>query len=118
MITAIGERMGIGTIFVQQPVPTFGYDNSRRPEPLRDHEKFGLHKNSMIGYPMIVNYRNAGTMFSENVLWLENAQIDQNMYIDLVHYSPQFNLDIAKRISNFLLLKYPNYLSEHWQQKK
>ncbi len=103
MIAAIGEQLNISTIFVQQPVPTYGYDNSKRPVPLQDMKKLGLHNNSAIGYPMMIRQREAGALFSKDVLWLENAKIDRNMYVDLVHYSPQFNDEIAKQIADHVI---------------
>ena len=111
MISAIGKRLNIHTIFVQQPVPTYSYDNSTRPVPIYNKEKFGLHKNSMIGYPIMARKRNSGELFSDDVLWLEKATINQNMYVDLVHYSPQFSEEIGRQISSHLVAKHPRLLA-------
>lgn len=102
MIKGIADAYGIEVVFVQQPVPTYAYDNAKRPVPLHDPEALGFHANSAIGYPLMADMRAQSQLFDDGVLWLEEAAIEDNMYVDLVHYSPRFNAHLAGRIAKSL----------------
>ena len=57
------------------------------------------HVNSARGYQLIEEEE-----FNLNVSYLDlsTLSIDAPMYIDTVHYSPAFNKEIAKRISDMI----------------
>lgn len=103
MIDAIGERLGFTVIFVQQPVPTYSYDNRKRPLPVKE-ETVGFHMNSARGYPKLAEMRGKGSLWERNLLWLaEFEPAEGNAYIDTIHYSPRFNQAIAARIAAHLI---------------
>ncbi|HLO75736.1 MAG TPA: SGNH/GDSL hydrolase family protein [Magnetospirillum sp.] len=103
MIAAMAERLGFKALFVQQPVPTFHYDNSKRAVPV-DTELLGHHMNSAKGYPRMTEMRAAGQLLSDNVLWLtEFEPAEGNAYVDTVHYSPAFNRALAEAIGRTIV---------------
>jgi hypothetical protein len=90
-------NFGVVAMFVQQPIPSYAYDNDRRPVPVRDIKSTPWQQTRR-GYEIFRERRDKGNTFRENVLWLEEASIPENMYIDEVHYSPHFNRYIARQI--------------------
>ena len=99
ILSAIAERIGFKVLFVTQPVPTWHYDNAKRPVPLNE-ETFGYHVNSGRGYARMAEMRSAGTLSEANHLWLAELEpTDKNAYVDTVHYSPAFNRVIADAIA-------------------
>ncbi|WP_291724792.1 SGNH/GDSL hydrolase family protein [Magnetospirillum sp. 64-120] len=102
MIDAMARQLGIEAIMVQQPVPTYAFDNSRRPYPVSD-ELLGYHINSKRGYPLMAQMRQQGKLWTNNVLWLDELQPETNPYIDTVHYSPDFNDLIGTTIAEEIL---------------
>lgn len=103
MIDAMAERLGFQAVFVQQPVPTYAYDNAKRPVPVKD-EMLGYHINAKTGYPLMAEMRNQGTLWTRNLLWLAELQpASQNAYVDTVHYSPAFNDLIGAKVAEEIL---------------
>ncbi|OAN46697.1 hypothetical protein A6A04_06245 [Paramagnetospirillum marisnigri] len=103
LIDAAGERLGFKTLFVQQPVPTYTYDNRKRPFPVKE-EALGYHMNSARGYPKMALMKSEGRLWDKGLLWLaEEEPADANAYIDTVHYSPRFNRLIGERIASAIL---------------
>lgn len=102
MIGAMAERLGFQAIFVQQPVPTYSYDNSKRPVAVKD-EMLGYHINSKAGYPLMAAMRKQGTLWTRDLLWLAELEPQGNAYVDTVHYSPAFNDLIGNRIAQEIL---------------
>ncbi|CAA7623248.1 conserved hypothetical protein [Candidatus Terasakiella magnetica] len=99
MIDAMAERLGFKAVFVQQPVPTYGYDNRKRPLPVKD-EMLGYHVNSAKGYLKLAELRAEGKLWERGLLWLADLEpAEGNAYIDAVHYSPGFNRVIAEKIA-------------------
>ncbi|MFN3077720.1 MAG: SGNH/GDSL hydrolase family protein, partial [Alphaproteobacteria bacterium] len=98
MIAAVARQFGVTPLFVQQPVPTYAYDNGRRAVPLPSLEALTYHRNSAVGYPRMRGMRDQGRLWTENVLWLEEMSIPGSMYVDTVHYSPAFHRAMAGRI--------------------
>ncbi|MGE5504851.1 MAG: SGNH/GDSL hydrolase family protein [Actinomycetota bacterium] len=98
MIDGMADRLGFKAVFVQQPVPTYSYDNRKRPLPVRD-EMLGYHLNSARGYPRLAAKRGAGELFDRNLLWLADLEPEGNAYIDIATYSPRFNKAIAERVA-------------------
>lgn len=103
MVDALAERLGFKVLFVQQPVPTFAYDNRKRPFPVKE-ELMGYHMNAARGYPRLAEMKAAGQLWDKGVLWLAELEPqDGNAYIDAVHYSPAFNKAIGDRIATVLV---------------
>jgi len=103
MIDATAERLGFKALFVQQPVPTYSYDNRKRPFPVKE-EMLGYHMNSARGYPLMARMRAEGTLWDHGLLWLAELEPSQgNAYIDTIHYSPRFNKAIGDAIAAAIL---------------
>lgn len=97
MAAGVARAYGAVPVFVHQPVAAYAYDNSRRVVPMRENLSTPWKQNRR-GYEIFREMRDRGEVFNENVLWLEEATIPENMYIDEVHYSPHFNRHIARQI--------------------
>lgn len=103
IIAAMADKLGFKVLFVQQPVPTFHYDNSKRPLPVNT-ELLAHHMNSAKGYPRMAEMRAAGQLYADNTLWLAELEpADGNAYVDTVHYSPRFNRVLAEAIGRSIL---------------
>ena len=61
-----------------------------------DMNNIGKHINSKKGYELF-KIKKSGDIFDENVLWLEFLTTDEIMYIDRVHYSPEFSKKLHKK---------------------
>jgi hypothetical protein len=101
LIDAMAQARGIETVFVWQPVPTYGYD-------LRHHQfaqaaDFGRHRYSATGYTYMAALRETNRL-STNELWLADMQreIVETLYVDAVHYSPNMCERVATAISKFM----------------
>ena len=104
MIDATADRLGFKALFVQQPVPTYSYDNRKRPFPVND-EMLGYHINSASGYPKMAQQRADGSLWTHDLLWLAELEppAGSNAYIDTIHYSPRFNQAIGEAIAAAIL---------------
>ena len=103
IIDATAERLGFKALFVQQPVPTYSYDNRKRPFPVKE-EALGYHMNSARGYPKMAQMKADGKLWDHNLLWLPELEpAEGNAYIDPVHYSPRFNKAIGEAIAASIL---------------
>ncbi len=102
MIDAMAERLGFQAVFVQQPVPTYAYDNAKRPVPVKE-EMLGYHVNSKAGYPLMAAMRADGSLWTRNLVWLAELEPENNAYVDTVHYSPAFNDLIGSKIAEEIL---------------
>lgn len=103
MIDAIAERMGFRALFVQQPVPTYSYDNRKRPFPVTE-EALGYHMNAARGYPRMADMKAAGQLWDRGLLWLAELEPDEgNAYIDPIHYTPALNKAIGDRLAAVLV---------------
>lgn len=103
IIDATAERMGFKALFVQQPVPTYSYDNRKRPFPVQE-EMLGYHMNSARGYPLMAQQRAQGQLWERGLLWLAELEpAEGNAYIDTIHYSPRFNKAIGDKIAQAIL---------------
>ena len=94
----IGDINGVKVLNVLQPVPGYGIGHKTSKVPAHLLRLEG-HVNSARGYQLIEEEE-----FSLNVSYLDlrTLSIDAPMYIDTVHYSPAFNKEIAKRISDMI----------------
>lgn len=103
IIAATAQALGFKAVFVQQPVPTFHYDNTKRPVAVKT-EMLSHHMNSAKGYPRMMEMRAAGTLFDTGVLWLAELEpAEGNAYVDTIHYSPVFNRVLAETIGHHIL---------------
>ncbi|MGE5476756.1 MAG: hypothetical protein ACM3Q1_08895 [Bacteroidales bacterium] len=103
MIAGMAEKLGFKVLFVQQPVPTFHYDNSKRAVPVKT-ELLAHHQNSAKGYPRMAEMRAAGQLLADSTLWLAELEpAEGNAYVDTVHYSPRFNRALAEAIGRAIV---------------
>jgi hypothetical protein len=103
IIAAMADKLGFKAVFVQQPVPTYHYDNAKRAVPVKT-ELLALHMNSAKGYPRMTEMRAAGQLMDQNTLWLAELEpAEGNAYVDTVHYSPRFNRTLAEAIGRHML---------------
>lgn len=99
LIAAMGERFGVPVLFVQQPVPTFHYDNAKRTVPMAP-ERMVPFVATAKAYARLAEMRGTGTLWEQNLLWLAEIEPDQgNAYVDPVHYAPVFAKLIGDRIA-------------------
>ena len=96
----LGEK--IQCLFVAQPIPFYKYNSNYHefysPQP---------HSSAKLAYSILdQNYYQKKRL--ENFLWLGNMQdtLNKNLYVDLVHYSPEMNRMIALQIFNAVSDKY------------
>jgi len=103
LIEAIGQELGVQTVFVWQPVPVYHYDLSyhnfhtelssfpEQVQPVRD------------GYELMSQTRST-TDLGNNFLWLADLQQGrrENLYVDSIHYAAPFSSEIAESILRFL----------------
>ncbi|CAA7617629.1 conserved hypothetical protein [Magnetospirillum sp. LM-5] len=105
MISAMADRLGFKVLFVQQPVPTFAYDNAKRLVPVSPAEMaplVGVAK----GYSRLAEARAAGRPTDPETLWLAELEpATGNAYVDIVDYSPSFNRAIAEAVARHVLDK-------------
>ena len=106
MIAAMAERFGVKVLFVQQPVPTFHYDNAKRALPLGPDQMAPFVATAK-GYARLAELRGSGKLWEQDLLWLAELEPeDGNAYIDPVHYSPLFakliGETLAKRVGGML----------------
>jgi hypothetical protein len=103
LIEAIGQQLGVQTVFVWQPVPVYRYDLSyhnfhtdpssfpEQIQPVRD------------GYELMSQTRST-TDLGTNFLWLADLQQGrrENLYVDSIHYTAPFSSEIADMMLRFL----------------
>jgi hypothetical protein len=103
MIAAIADRFGFKVLFVQQPVPSFGYDNAKRAVPVSPAEMVPLVAVAK-GYSRLAEARAAGRLPESDLLWLADLEpASGNAYVDTMHYSPLFNRSIAEAVSRRII---------------
>ena len=96
IIDAIGAAFGVPVLLVWQPVPLYKYD-------LEYHTfdgDFGNHELARIGYPSMREYVHQNGL-GENFIWCADIQegVEQLLYVDLVHYSPDMSRRVAECIA-------------------
>lgn len=104
-ILALADAFGVRAEFVWQPVPTYKYDLKSHLFTKAGKRSFGVHRLSAVGYREAEGQRSK-TMLGKS-LWLADIQEfrKENLYVDLVHYSPEFSADIGERIASYLIEK-------------
>ena len=105
ILEAICKRFGIVPVFVHQPAPYYRFDNSKRAIPLSDSMENrirGMASNINLAYTELVRRREQGLLRVDHMLWLEDFSIEENQYVDYVHYSPDFNRAIGREIGKHI----------------
>lgn len=104
MLEAIGDRFGVKTLFVWQPVPDYQYDDSYHIfwNEQKEKSRFMIKLSYVEMKKKIGEFTNSG-----NFLYLGGMgkDIKKALYVDIHHYSPEFSLLIAKRISDYVIKK-------------
>ena len=93
---AIGEKYNIKLLNILQPVPIYAdsYSTSKVPKEFLPTEDKSFIKNVKMGYQIYLSK-------SKNMsLNLSKLKIKEPMYVDAVHYSPEFSKIIADTIIN------------------
>jgi len=97
-IRAAAAAAGVQTLFVWQPIPSYGYS--------REHHLFvgdggSQEQTSAAGYDLVDRLRNEPGGVGEDLLWLADLQRDREepLYVDQVHYTAAFSTEIAEAIA-------------------
>lgn len=103
LIRAAAGEFRVRTLFVWQPVPTYGYDQTNLSVYRDGVDLYGAHKLSGPGYAE-ARKRYGGGDSGGDLLWLGDLQRnrDENLYVDAVHYTSGFSGEIAQHIGRFL----------------
>ena len=93
LITAIGQEVGVTTVFVWQPVPYYGWDRQRYQFPMREDQQL-----VKAGYPVMAAYVNEhGGRLGKRFVWCADVQdrIPGLLYVDSVHYAAALSEAVA-----------------------
>jgi lysophospholipase L1-like esterase len=102
IIAATAEKLGFKAVFVTQPVPTYHYDNAKRPVPM-SISMLSYQENLTRGYPRMAEMQAEGKLLSANHLWLAELEPEAgNAYADAVHYTPRMNKAIAEAVAKYV----------------
>jgi hypothetical protein len=96
-IRAVAQASGIETLFVWQPIPSYGYDLSHHLfAPEADAER----QASAVGFALLAERRQADELAAD-LLWLADMQRAkaEPLYVDQVHYTASFSSEIAAAIA-------------------
>jgi hypothetical protein len=98
MTQAAAASRGVATLFVIQPSPAYHYDLRHHLFAEGDLSRLGRHRAAAVGYEMLSGRIEHG---DGDVLWLADLQQgrDENLYVDMVHYTAAFSRDIAREIA-------------------
>ena len=112
MIETMAAEYGVTPIFVWQPVPTYKYDLSYHVFVKASPTPFGGNLYSRYGYELL-DQRLKTQPLGDNFLWCADIQenAEKLLYVDLVHYSPDFNHTIAGTIADLIVER--NLLTAH-----
>ena len=103
IVKGISNEFEIDLIQILQPAPIYedSYASSNIPED------FKWYSSKDLNYQKVkAGYKKYLSKISDDVLDLSKFKITEPMYIDGVHYSPQFNFKIAEKISKIILDKF------------
>ncbi len=91
MIRALCKEYGIRVLFVQQPIPYYHYDASQSAVP--------KHSPPWAPLPELAKrFYETWLPVTSDTLRLQDFKVQEQMYVDEVHYSPMFTHAIAKEI--------------------
>lgn len=102
ILRGICSRLGIRLVLVHEPVSTYHYDASKRIIKFTD-KYVGRHVNSARGYEIVAEQSQNNIISNENILWLQDIEIEQNMYVDHVHYSPALCRVMGEKIAAYII---------------
>jgi GDSL-like Lipase/Acylhydrolase family len=99
-IRAVAAEAGVWTLFVWQPIPTYGYD--------LEYHLFGGglemgDDGNRLGYKSVNRLRrDPKGPLTEDFLWLADMQRERRepLYVDQVHYTAAFSAEIAVEIAS------------------
>ncbi|MDG1957926.1 MAG: SGNH/GDSL hydrolase family protein [Candidatus Binatia bacterium] len=100
MAEAVAAEWEVETIWIWQPVPTYGFDEAYHPFTTKRRAN-GPHARSGPGYARMKE-RAKEQPLGQNFLWLAEMQRDMKevLYVDYVHYSPKMSRLIAEQIDD------------------
>lgn len=107
LIRMMGRAYGVRTVFVWQPALIYKYDVRHHlhyhPDP--DHQSWRIYQPRAAGYTLAAAMRATG-LFAQDLLWLADVQEGDRrpLYVDNVHYSPEFSAEIARAIFDHLIV--------------
>lgn len=98
LVEGTNEKLGIKSLFVWQPVPSYNFDLKRHLFPKDCKKMF-----SAFGYPKMREFYQRGDLGS-NFLWAADLQTTapDPIYLDMVHYTPQFSRVLGETIARSL----------------
>jgi hypothetical protein len=104
LIESAAFSHGVEAVFVWQPVPTYGYDESHH---LFVGSGYGRHTYSRYGYKSMREYITKKPL-GANFLWSADIQQDlaEPLYVDKAHFTAVFSKRFASFIAEYLLENY------------
>ena len=102
ILRGICSRLGVRLVLVHEPISTYHYDASKRIVQFTD-KYVGRHVNSARGYEIVAEQSEKNLISNDNVLWLQDLAIEQNQYVDHVHYSPMYSRAIGEKIAAYII---------------
>ncbi|HKD66564.1 MAG TPA: SGNH/GDSL hydrolase family protein [Candidatus Binataceae bacterium] len=111
MINDIAKCFGTKALLVWQPVPMYDYDIKYHflySSGVQDAHAFRMRVPLVQAvYPTLKAMSRQGTM-GRNFLWLGDIQngLQENLYVDTVHYNPTLSALISRRIYDYLVDKH------------
>jgi len=99
------NKLSVKSLFIQQPTPYYKFQESKRAIALTESKKNQIYKvgeRIKKGYSIMEENWINGKYSDLNLLWIPDLTIEQNQYIDYVHYSPAYNKKIGEEIFSAL----------------
>jgi hypothetical protein len=98
MIEAIGAAYRVPTLFVWQPIPTYGWDLKHHLCPLIPLNRHGYAR---FGYERMARLEAQGALGSD-FAWCADIQqgLDEPLYVDDVHYSSEMSRRVASCVAD------------------
>jgi len=100
IVEAVAGAYNVRTVFVWQPIPTYGYDLNYHPCARVVQERFGYTK---LGYRRMKELAAQGGM-GNSFLWIADMQRDRRelLYVDDCHYTVAMSKMVAEAIFNLM----------------
>ncbi|MEW6113522.1 MAG: hypothetical protein AB1664_15430 [Thermodesulfobacteriota bacterium] len=101
LVEAFATPLGITPVFVWQPMPVYGYDQTHNIFGRFDYQKFTPYVKP--GYEAVAKLAASGDL-GENFIWCGDIQRDKKepLYVDAYHYSGKMSRMIASHIVTVL----------------
>lgn len=102
IVEAICDDFGIRSVFVWQPVPLYGYNETHHI--FKDFDYRGFSPHVKYGYEFVSrvsDFRESG----KNFIWLADIQKESSepLYVSAFHYSPQMSQTVATAIADEMI---------------